>query len=178
MAQVTSGRVSGAFSQCLGWPAMDKISASAVLSHLTPDLGYIARQSPTSWQQHFYPARFGRVTRGGGGRDRQRPPNHESQANVSALSPVHVCADVFGVLLLVPVLLCRRQTNQPWSYRSSARSLIGLPRFVTCHCSLYVIRTKMCCMYDSTCRAEPDAGCNAEKGGFDLRKRRVLAAQA
>ncbi|KAG5953061.1 hypothetical protein E4U57_005683 [Claviceps arundinis] len=90
MAQVTSGRVSGAFSQCLGWPAMDKISASAVLSHLTPDLGYIARQSPTSWQQHFYPARFGRVTRGGGGRDRQRPPNHESQANVSALSPVHL----------------------------------------------------------------------------------------
>ncbi|KAG6175301.1 hypothetical protein E4U27_006272 [Claviceps purpurea] len=38
---------------------------------------------------HRTPARFGRVTRGGGGRDRQKPPNHESQANVSALSPVH-----------------------------------------------------------------------------------------
>ncbi|KAG6266464.1 hypothetical protein E4U49_000419 [Claviceps purpurea] len=69
--------------------AVHSVSAQRRPLHLTPGLGYIARQSPTSWQQHFYPARFGRVTRGGGGRDRQKPPNHESQANVSALSPVH-----------------------------------------------------------------------------------------
>ncbi|KAG6323330.1 hypothetical protein E4U22_006425, partial [Claviceps purpurea] len=69
--------------------AVHSVSVQRRPLHLTPGLGYIARQSPTSWQQHFYPARFGRVTRGGGGRDRQKPPNHESQANVSALSPVH-----------------------------------------------------------------------------------------